>query len=390
MGGLASSKSETKTSKDETTTTRPLPEQMPYLNKVWTEASSIYDRAQTNPYTGPFVAAPNANQYQAFDDSSKWAQTTARDTANSLSGYGQGQLQTATAGQQQALSGLFNTATADNTASNIARANQYASQQNVGDIVKAASFDARRNAAENVLPSLYRNASGSGNINSSRTALAEGVVNRGLAEQEQNLSATTRANLFNNALSTVGNENAQRLQALGGAGTLSNIIGGQGYTGTTSGFDAYGKALTAQQAAGYGQQQLGQNVIDNNYKMWNQQNQFPWDNAARLYSLVGDLKGGVAHTVGTGTSETTQTPSMLSTIGQGIGLFGSLFSDERYKDIKSGPIGSWNGVAPAYLYSYKHDPSQLHVGPKAQEVAKVRPDVVRDVGGALVIDTHKL
>lgn len=384
------SSSETKTHKDETTTTRPLPEQMPYLEKAWSQASSLYDKTQANPYTGDFVAAPNQNQYNGYNSLIKWANGTGVNTAQNLLNTGQGQLANGTAGQQGALGGLFNYANSDLTQKNIDTARAYANSQDVQGIVNAGMYAANRNAAENTLPTMYRQAAAGNNVNSDRSTLAQAVVQRGLNEQAQNLGATTMQTLYNQGLSMANAQNTQQLQAYAGAGSLANTMAGQGYSGTQAGFDNYGKALTSSIAGGQGLRELDQLGIDNGLKKYMNDVYMPWQNLQMYYGITGDLKGGTSHTVGDSTSETTQTPSMLSTIGQGIGILGSLFSDERYKDIHSGPVGMWKGVAPAYLYSYKHDPDQLHVGPMAQDVARVRPDAVRDLGGALVIDTHKL
>ncbi|KQT82422.1 hypothetical protein ASG59_18695 [Methylobacterium sp. Leaf466] len=362
---------------------------MVHLNKAWSEASNAYDKSQANPYLGNFVAAPNANQFAGFQNAIDWSTGAARNTANTMGGAGAGQLAAGTAGQTAALNGLQTAAGTDYTQSNIDRANQYASGQNVSAIVDAGMYDARRQASESTLPSLYRNAAGSGNLNSDRTALAEGVVNRGLAEQAQNLSATTRANLFTQGLTMAQAQNSQQLGALAAAGSLGSTVAGQGYTGTQAGFDNTGKALTAQQAAGMGLQGLDQSVLDNDLKRWYAQYQQPWNNLQEYYKITGDLKGGTTHTVGTGTSETTSTPSMLSTIGQGIGMFGSLFCDRRYKTVHSGQIGTFNEIVPTYLFSYNHAPDVLHVGPMAQEVQAVRPDAVFEHDGMLHIDLTK-
>lgn len=384
---MGSNKSETTTTKDETTTTRPLPEQMPRLEKAWSEADKIYDLSKANPYLGNFIAAPNAGQYQSMVDSGNWAKGAARDQATAMGQAGQAQLAAGQQGQYGALAGLFQAANTDQTAGNIAKAQQYASAQNVSDIVRAAMFDARREAGESTLPSLYRSAGASGGINSDRAALAEGVVNRGLAEQALNTSATVRSNLLSQGLTMAQAQNAQQLQALGAAGSLGSTLSGQGYAGSQAGFDNYGKALTAQQASAFGQNALDQQVLDNDLKKWYAQYQQPWTNLQQYYGVVGDLKGGTARTTGTSTSETTQTPSMLSMIGQGIGVFGSLFCDRRAKVVLSGPVGTFEGIVPTYFYTYRDDPSStLYCGPMAQEVEMVRPDAIIERNGWKFID----
>lgn len=390
MGGLNSSSSETKTSKDETSTTRPLAEQMPRLERAWSEADSAYNASKANPYLGNFIIAPNAGQYKAFNDAANWTQNGARDTATAMGGYGTGQLAGGTAAQAAALSGLFGAANSDPTATNIARAQQYASQQNVSGIVDAAMYDARREAAESTLPSLYRSTSASGSLNSDRAALADGVVRRGLGETAANLSATTRSNLLNSGLTMAQADQNRALQALGAAGSLGSTMTGQGSVLTQAGFDNTGKALAGQQAAATGLNALDQSVLDNDLKKWYAQYQQPWTNLQQYYGVVGDLKGGTTRTVGTGTSETTQTPSLLSTIGQGIGVFGSLFCDMRVKTKLSGVIGTFRGHN-LYAFRYTFDDSnQTHIGVMAQEIEQTRPDAVWELDGVKLVNISAL
>lgn len=71
--------------------------------------------------------------------------------------------------------------------------------------------------------------------------------------------------------------------------------------------------------------------------------------------------------------------SMLSgVLSIGMGIF-SLFSDERLKEnIKFLGVGK-NGHR-MYEYNYKPDPETKYVGYMAQEVEKVEPDMVIDIG----------
>jgi hypothetical protein len=70
------------------------------------------------------------------------------------------------------------------------------------------------------------------------------------------------------------------------------------------------------------------------------------------------------------------------------GLFGlgaaALMSDVRLKeDIRR--VGMTDGGLPVYTYRYKGHP-QTHMGVMAQEVEKVNPDAVREIGGYKAVD----
>ncbi|MFK5596832.1 hypothetical protein ACFZ8E_07485 [Methylobacterium sp. HMF5984] len=384
---MGSSTTETKSSSSSDTT--PWAPQQPYILSGLADAKSIYDkRNAAGNYTGDFVAAPNKDQYQSFNDALGWANGAAKDFSNQQLNQGNALYNAGMATQNAATQGLANWTSTDHTQANIDKANQYASAQNVDGQVQAAMRDQYRLASENTLPTLYRQASGTGNLNSDRTALAQGVVDRGLAEKSADLSATIRSNLFNQGLAMTNNENQQNLSALGTLGTLGTNNLNMGMTGQNNGFTDYGKALGAQQAASFGLQGLNQNVIDNDKAKWMSNYSFDQNNLNDYWKIAGDVKG--THTDSTGTQTTTSTPSLGSQIGQGIGIFGSLFSDARYKVVLSdGPVGSWKGF-PTYRYAYTFAPNDIHEGPMAQDIAAARPDAVSEVFGKLIIDTSVL
>jgi hypothetical protein len=383
--------STTKTESHNVTDTTPWAPQQPYILQGLSDSQKVYeDRKAKGNYTGEFVAAPNQYQYQGFNDAVKWATGSARDLSNQQVAQGNAMFTAGQNAQGQAVSGLSDWTKQDHTADNINKANQYASAQNVEGQVQAAMRDQYRLASENTLPSLYRAASGSGNLNSDRTALAQGVVSRGLAEKALDTSATIRSNLFNQGLSMANSENSQNLSALGALGTLGTNNLNLGMQGQNSGFTNYGKALGAEQAAGLGLQGLDQNVIDNDKQKWLSNYSFDQNNLQDYWKIAGDVKG--QRTVSDGTQTQTQTPSLMQTIGQGVGIFSSLFSDARYKKIVSdGPVGKWNGTEfNAYHYVYTFAPDEIHEGPMAQEIQAVRPDAVTEVFGKLIIDTSVL
>lgn len=107
--------------------------------------------------------------------------------------------------------------------------------------------------------------------------------------------------------------------------------------------------------------------------------QLPYQNLQLQSGLLGSLGGLGGSSQGSGTSTTTQ-PVNPFTTGAGLGLGLLALSDERLKeDIE--PVGIlFNGLT-AYKYRFKGDSSRrTHLGVMAQDVEKVRPDAVADVG----------
>lgn len=92
-------------------------------------------------------------------------------------------------------------------------------------IVDGQMLDTRRNLTENILPTLGANAAASGNLGSSRRAIAEGVAMRGLGEREAGLKAGL-AGQFLNMEQGVSDFNANaKNQALNRGATAASSLG---------------------------------------------------------------------------------------------------------------------------------------------------------------------
>ena len=88
-----------------------------------------------------------------------------------------------------------------------------------------------------------------------------------------------------------------------------------------------------------------------------------------------------------------------STMGGLLGLGGKLatMSDRRSKQNieKIGTVfsaGEDNGrhKLPVYEWEYKHDPGTRRVGPMAQDVEKIDPGAVGEIGGVKHIDANRV
>lgn len=71
----------------------------------------------------------------------------------------------------------------------------------------------------------------------------------------------------------------------------------------------------------------------------------------------------------------------------GGSMFGSVFSDERLKEFIE-PVGELYDGTNVYRYNYIGDPTP-RIGLMAQEVEKVRPDAVVEIGGFKAVDYGK-
>lgn len=423
---------------------------MPYLQGGWAQAGNLLQQSKANPYSGPMLAQLTPEQLQNFQNMTGFANNSgtprfsnnvaagAQRTAGGLAatgaglaGAGAGLTNTgtgmlaqggATTGQGtsamlDAIHGLGGYSPTGGVDANVSAAQQYADNPALSGQVDAAMRDARRSVSEQALPQIAREAAASGNIGSSKRGLAEGVVQRGLAEKTADVSAQLRGNAYNQGLqlSEQGRQfdNNAMLQAMQSRGTLAGNLAqaGLGQTGTgvntinagtnagqlglgyqNAGMDASKLGLAANDTGM--QQQLGLFDLANKAGAGNQvgnqlgiddarlraQNPDAWQALQNYYGIVGSQNWG-----GTGTQTSTQTPSQMSQIGgmmgmagQGIGML-SMLSDRRAKTgIK--PVGKLDNGLTVYSYRYI-DGGPTQIGVMAQDVERVKPDAVVEIGG---------
>jgi hypothetical protein len=127
----------------------------------------------------------------------------------------------------------------------------------------------------------------------------------------------------------------------------------------------------------------------------------PMDFATRAgMSILGLYPGGVTDSNGwsTGSGQTMGMTSgggggsalgpIMSAAGLGMQALPMLMSSDRRDktDIRELGVDPRTGLK-AYAYRYKGDPKNTPkvVGPMAQDIAKVRPDLVRKIGGHRVV-----
>jgi hypothetical protein len=353
--------------------------QQPYLTQAFSQASGNLSDAYNNKYDGQQVAQFTPDQLATFKKMVGYGgNTTGADTSSTVGAN------TATTGYNalsDALSGLKSYTPTGGTGSNIEAAMAYANNPATDGMIDATMRDARRSVSEQALPQIARSSATSGNTMSSRRAISEGLVERGLADKTADVSANIRGQQFDNGLKLAENgrqfDNNAVMDALKASASAGGSAIGTGINGIGAGLDQYKGLFDIANSGGAGQQASGQAAIDNAKGMA----EYGTDrNAKALQDFFGII--GANNWGGTQQGTQTSNPSTWSTIGSGMGLLSSFMklSDRRMKqDIEM--IGHAPNGLPVYLYRYIGNDGPREVGLMAQDVEKVRPEAVATIGG---------
>lgn len=302
--------------------------QQPFIKEAFSEAQNIYKQNKENPYGGDYIAQPGQNMFDMANRNMDFYNTTGINRADNLYGTSQNLLQGGTGGLFNATGGLMDMANRDRIGGVIDAAGRTADNPYMTGMVDAAMRDARRNAGENVLPSIYRNAAATGNLNSSRTAIAEGIVNRGLAERAGDISATLRGQAYSDGLRLGQNDQTLGMDALTRAGGLFDTMAARGYGGVADATNQRNAAMMGGLEMGGFEQGLRQQGIDNELMKREQD----FGNLAKYYGIIGANNWGQT---GTSTTVQKQQPGAAQIAGGVLGAVGSLFG---------GPAGLLGGL----------------------------------------------
>lgn len=293
------------------------------LKTAFSGATADYKAVNGTAAPADFVAGMTPEQLSTFRSMLGYSGSGASN-ADSAGNAGVGMLSTGADAVGGALSGLagFDPSRAYNTDSIIAKANQYANNPAADGMVDAAMRDARNSVRDVVLPGISSNAALTGNTNSSRTGVAEGLVNRDLANKTADTSANIRGALFDKGLDLGTNEamanNASTLDALKSRGAL----GGQAYTsgagGVSQSIADRGNLFSLANAGGAGLQGADQLTLDNLLQQYQSKVSSPFDAEKQLMQIIGTNSWG-SNTTGTQTT----TPSAWQVAGGLLGAAGS-------------------------------------------------------------------
>jgi hypothetical protein len=221
----------------------------------------------------------------------------------------------------------YDPTTQNNPSALIANANQYVAGQNIPAQVKAAMQGATETARDVTMPGIAQGAALSGNSDSSRRGIAEGLVQRGLAEQSANLENSMTGQAFGQGLQLASsNANSNNTAALTAAAQAANAGNSSLYAGT----GAVGGSINGQGAlfgigsnAGQGLTAAQQANLTNQNQQYQAGINDPYAALMPYMKLVGSQLYG-SNSSGTTTSQND--PGALGIIGGLLGGAGSLAS----------------------------------------------------------------
>jgi hypothetical protein len=309
--------------------TDPWAPQATALTSAFGDASNAYNTASTAVAPTDFTAQMSPASIDAFNQMVTQGSNLAVPTQQAATGAA---LQNSgTAGISGALTGLsnYNPAATNNTQSQVDAANKYVAGQNIPAQVAAAMQGATQQANEVTMPGIEQNAATGGNTNSTRTGIADGLVQQSLANQSANLNGsltgTAFANGLNLAQTTANNNNIDNLGALSTAGSIGNTAAATGVNAGTQSVGTQGALSSEAATGGAGLTAADQANLTNQEQQYQAQTTDPYAALQGLMGVIGSNNWG-SSTTGTGTSDTTSTPSAWDTISGLMSSGGALLS----------------------------------------------------------------
>ena len=303
----------TSSTKDTTTsnTTDPWAPQASALTSAFNNAGNAYNTASQAVAPTNYTAQMSPEQIAAYNQmisqgSNLGIPGTQASTANTLQGAG-------TNGVSGALSGLsnYNASNTNNQNSITDAANAYVAGQNIPAQVQNAMLQATQQANEVTMPGIEQNAAIGGNTNSTRTGIADGLVQQGLAEQSAALNGSLTGQAYANGLSLAqqqaNNNNVNNLSALNNLGTLGNTATNTGVNAGTNSVANQGALSSEAAAGGAGLTAAQQANLTNQLQQYQAQTQDPYAALQGLMGIIGTNNWG---STSNGTSNTTTPPAL--------------------------------------------------------------------------------
>lgn len=321
MGGLFSGSQKTKS--ESTTDTGPSKFQQPYLSSAFSGAQANYDASKGSSWYGGDLYAGMSDQAKSdLATTRDYATGTGLGTATQLSGVGSsliGNFDKA----GSTLDSYLALANGDATASNIAAAGKYADNPYLDAQIDAVNRDVGRTLNEETLPGIDRQASGTGNINSSRAGVAAGIAQRGAADRMADNAATLRSQAYQNGLSLAQQDRSNQLSSLGTAASAYASLGGQGVSALGTGAQIGTNALNMINETNALEQADRQGQADADYKSWYGNDTRESDLLSRFYNIIGSNSWGQYGTT-SGTQTTKSSPGLASLALGGLSMAGGL------------------------------------------------------------------
>jgi hypothetical protein len=320
-------------SQSQTAVQNPWAPQAGYLTQGFENAANALGVANSTPAPNQFVSQFTPSQLGLFQNMVDYANGNTGIPASSAAAGGA----LTGAGSGAASNGLYGLAGFSPTTMSgvLSDANAAANDPSVQGCIDAALRDARRSVSEDVLPRISRNAAAGGNLNSSRTGVAEGIVQRGLADATADTSANIRGQAYSQglqaALERAGAGDTARLGALTALTSGGINAANAGVGANTAAIGQQGGLFDIASGGVAGQQAGSQAAIDDALARYQFGVNSPFAGLNNFWNIVGSGNWGGSATsngtltgTGTGTATTTTTPSPMTTIGSLLGAAGVL------------------------------------------------------------------
>lgn len=353
-------------------------------NEAWGISKPLYQQAVTgsgnvltdilaNPaYTGQRVANLNPFQINSALDYGRFSDRTG--TLGAMTQFGTGMKNLVQGGQfGDNAANLYNQyfGGGDATDEVLKAGAAYANNPYVDGLIDASSRDVTRQLFERDLPGLNRSASGTGNLNSTRTGVESAILKRGAADRLTDQSNQIRSSFFDKGVSQY---NQNLTNALNTNNQLLNA-GNFGINAMTNGQDFGLKAFTGGQQAGGVFNVQDQNVLDANKAQFD-------ESQANLLNALKTIAGisGVGATFDGGANSSSGTSSYRPSTASTVGSFLKAFSDIRMKE-NIEMVGKTDAGFTIYEYDYKPEFKDVaghgrFRGVMAQEVEQRIPEAI--------------
>jgi len=375
-----------------TTTNTPWGPQGDALKYGFGQLQNVIGQKVGSPYyQGDLYANMDPLTSHGIDANAAYANGPGAALASGVGASASGALPGASSGMS-AYDQLRAMASTDPTQSNIASAGQYADNPWMNGMIDAASRDVVRNLNENELPGLNQAATGSGNINSSRAGVAEGIMRRGAADQIGDIASQLRGQAYQNGLGLAEGARTANMGGLGAAGSGYGDIYDLGLKGSALGQDLAFNNGNTLISGGQLNQQDQQGQLNADFSRWQGADNRDMSFLIPYMNAVGGIPG-----FGTSTASQPGPSPFQNLVGAGTSALGAymMFSDPFLKTniVPTGETTK-DGIA-IHEFDYKDDtgldlPKGRQVGVIATDVAKVRPDAVGLKDGFLIVDYGKL
>ena len=302
-----------------TTTTEegPWKDQQAYVKDAFTQSQNLFNqKSGTAAYSGNTYAGIDPLTRQAVEGTANYATGAGKTGADATAMSGLGLLGQ-TGNYTDSLGAYGAAAGADNTQKNIANGGMYANNPYLNGQIDAVNRDIGRSLNEDMLPSIDRAAVGTGNVNSSRAGVAEGIAMRGAADQMGDNAAQMRSAAYNSGMDRAQADSNFATQQMGNAaGMYGNAVQAGGNL-VNAGQDLSYQNLGKLGTAGGVLQTDAQGQLTADQNQWNA-------NDARQQQLINNYYGTVgANQWGKSGKTTEETKTDPGIFGAAMGL-GSL------------------------------------------------------------------